>query len=471
MPSDILKQITEFWNKLSKKVKTAILVGLASIVFISIIATVLLNLKSYEVLYSGLSSQEQAQIVAKLSDLGVDYKTQAGGIILVPDGQVASLKMQLSQEGYPKSTLTYDLFINSNSLMTTDFEKRQFLVFQLQERLQESIKTINGVRNAIVTLSITDESNYVLETDVVPSTASVIIDVESSVSLTPKQIKGIENLIAKSVPGLTAENVAIIDSEGNILNPRSSTGANVSLEKVELEKQAGDIYREKIIQLLEPIYGEKGVSVAVNVSIDFSQKQTQQIEYTPVETGNANQNDTDRVLNEIQSQIINNGGEVSNITASIIINKQISDQDRATVNSIIAKSLGVDEENIIVTGMEFTAANERYRKAQEALNRKPSFFDQYGKYLIPSIAAVIVSIFAFILVMVLLKKKKKAKPAFEYKEVKNALTQLAQTEEVPAIVLSETREQGLKRQIREFSESNPQIVAQLIKTWLKEEDE
>jgi len=177
------------------------------------------------------------------------------------------------------------------------------------------------------------------------------------------------------------------------------------------------------------------------------------------------------VLNEIQSQIINNGGEVSNITASIIINKQISDQDRATVNSIIAKSLGVDEENIIVTGMEFTAANERYRKAQEALNRKPSFFDQYGKYLIPSIAAVIVSIFAFILVMVLLKKKKKAKPAFEYKEVKNALTQLAQTEEVPAIVLSETREQGLKRQIREFSESNPQIVAQLIKTWLKEEDE
>ena len=137
MPSDILKQITEFWNKLSKKVKTAILVGLASIVFISIIATVLLNLKSYEVLYSGLSSQEQAQIVAKLSDLGVDYKTQAGGIILVPDGQVASLKMQLSQEGYPKSTLTYDLFINSNSLMTTDFEKRQFLVFQLQERLQE----------------------------------------------------------------------------------------------------------------------------------------------------------------------------------------------------------------------------------------------------------------------------------------------------------------------------------------------
>jgi flagellar biosynthesis/type III secretory pathway M-ring protein FliF/YscJ len=36
------------------------------------------------------------------------------------------------------------------------------------------------------------------------------------------------------------------------------------------------------------------------------------------------------------------------------------------------------------------------------------------------------------------------------------------------IVFNETREQGLKKQIKELSSSNPDIVAQLLRTWIKE---
>ena len=191
MPADLFKQIKEYWDKLSKKAKTYIIIGIPSILVISIVATVILNIKNYEVLYSGLSSTEQAQIVSRLGELGVDFDTKAGGIILVPGKKAAELKMQLSSEGYPKSTLTYDLFTSSSDFMTTDFDER-YLIFQLQDRLQESIKTLSGVKNAIVTLSIADESSYVLETERVPSTASIIIDLEPSVDLTPRQIKGIE---------------------------------------------------------------------------------------------------------------------------------------------------------------------------------------------------------------------------------------------------------------------------------------
>jgi flagellar biosynthesis/type III secretory pathway M-ring protein FliF/YscJ len=43
--------------------------------------------------------------------------------------------------------------------------------------------------------------------------------------------------------------------------------------------------------------------------------------------------------------------------------------------------------------------------------------------------------------------------------------------EVPGeIVLTETREQGIKRQVKEFASTNPEIVAQLLRTWMKEDD-
>ncbi|NLN81185.1 MAG: flagellar M-ring protein FliF [Clostridiales bacterium] len=480
MPADLFKQIKEYWDKLSKKAKTYIIIGIPSILVISIVATVILNIKNYEVLYSGLSSTEQAQIVSRLGELGVDFDTKAGGIILVPGKKAAELKMQLSSEGYPKSTLTYDLFTSSSDFMTTDFDKRQYLIFQLQDRLQESIKTLSGVKNAIVTLSIADESSYVLETERVPSTASIIIDLEPSVDLTPRQIKGIENLIAKSVPGLTNDNVSIIDSEGNILNAGSGSSSGVSIEKVEMEKQAGEIFKNRIVELLEPLYGRNGISAAVHVSIDFSQKSSDQIDYTPVDTGTDNQdtegeddtdnNDSNDLVNQMRTQITNSGGEVKEIKASVIINKKdLSDQEKASINGIIANAIGVDEGNVIVTNMEFTAANDLIKKATDALKQKPSFLQRYMTYIIPSAAAVI--LIPIILIVILsLRRKKKYVGGIEYSEV-SAHPGLQQNDEIPSIVLNETREQGLKRQIREFSKTNPDIVAQLIRTWLKEEND
>jgi flagellar biosynthesis/type III secretory pathway M-ring protein FliF/YscJ len=38
------------------------------------------------------------------------------------------------------------------------------------------------------------------------------------------------------------------------------------------------------------------------------------------------------------------------------------------------------------------------------------------------------------------------------------------------IILTETREQALKRQIKEFSANNPEMVAQLLRIWIKEDE-
>ena len=92
--------------------------------------------------------------------------------------------------------------------MTDEEQKKNYLIFQLQDRLQSAIRTLEGVKGAIVTISIPQQDSFVLEEDKVSPSASVVIDLKAGASLTDKQIKGIEQLVAKSVPGLKGENVS-----------------------------------------------------------------------------------------------------------------------------------------------------------------------------------------------------------------------------------------------------------------------
>ena len=246
-----------------------------------------------------------------------------------------------------------------------------------------------------------------------------------------------------------------------------------------MEKQAGEIFKTGLSSCLNRYMVGMASAPQFMYRLIFPRKAAIRL-IIPVDTGTDNQdtegeddtdnNDSNDLVNQMRTQITNSGGEVKEIKASVIINKKdLSDQEKASINGIIANAIGVDEGNVIVTNMEFTAANDLIKKATDALKQKPSFLQRYMTYIIPSAAAVI--LIPIILIVILsLRRKKKFVGGIEYSEV-SAHPGLQQNDEIPSIVLNETREQGLKRQIREFSKTNPDIVAQLIRTWLKEEND
>lgn len=479
MPVDILKQAKDFWDKLGKRKKQYLAMGLAVLIAVSILAGIFLNRTNYQVLYSGLSANEQAQIVARIDELGIQYRTKAGGIIEVPEKELSALKMQLSTEGYPKSTLTYDLFANNSNMMATDYDKRQFMIFQLQDRLQEAIKTIKGVRNAIVNISIPENDKFVLVDEKIPPSASLIIECEPGVTLTDQQVKGIENLIAKSIPDLDNQNVTIIDADGVILNGKNGTASGSGIVNVELQKQASSIFEDKIISLLEPLYGKTDISVGVNVVIDFTRKTSQQVSYSPVSGNNPgnddNQNEdeggtttTTRPGNDLMNQIINEitdeGGTIKDISAAIIINKQLNEQEKEDIRSLVSHTIGVEQNKVVVSDIQFYAKNKLKEAAANALQPKqPTFFEKYqlAFYIGGGVLFLAVQL---TIILILRKRSRKAAAV----AAQSAMQVEQQPQEVPAIVLNETREHGLKRQIRDFSASNPEIVAQLLRTWLRE---
>jgi flagellar M-ring protein FliF len=512
--SEIIKKFGSAFNKLSKKMKIVIFSFLGAAIIGAIILAVVLNSNKYSLLYRGLSSSESAEILSLLNDMAVDVKVENDGTILVPTDQVAALKMQLASEGYPNSTLDYDLFLDQSDMMTTDYEQKKLYTFQLQDRLQESIETLQGVKRAIVTLGIPEENSYVLKNEKVDVTASVALQLYSNAKLTQKQINGIVSLVTKSVPNLTPDSVAVINEYGEQLNDGSEYGGFDSDSKIETINQLNKILEDRIKDLLAPVFGKGNISIATNVSVDFSHVTSEEISYTPVigdngilswvdqssqtsgatpgsgttdgvptyaENTNAagdsgisssSSYEAQYLVNQLVQNIQNNGGNIKDVTVAVIINSdRLSDEEKAIYKELVAYCAGVLVDKVSLT-------NARFRNDTSAIPVNNDDM-QYlltlnigGKEIVilsGSVLTLLVLIVAIILAIRQSRKKKLEKKLAEEK-AKMAEKKL-DAEKMPGeIVLNETREQALKRQIKEFAAANAETVAQLLRVWIKEDE-
>lgn len=104
-----LDPIKNFWINLTKKRKIIFISVFAGIILISVIAGILLNQQPYVVLYPGLDHSEAVEVMNALKDRDVSFK-EDNGTIYVPKDQENSLRMDLSNEGHPKTAPNYDFF-------------------------------------------------------------------------------------------------------------------------------------------------------------------------------------------------------------------------------------------------------------------------------------------------------------------------------------------------------------------------
>lgn len=449
--------------------------------------------------------------------------------------------------------------------MTTDYEKKQYLIFQLQDRLQASLKTLSGVRDAIVTLNVADQSAYVLKSDMPESSAAVVLDLYPYADITSKQIKGIEELVAKSVPGLKNENVIIVDGEGTVLNDTASdNGVGLADSQIDMIDKINKLYEDKIAKFLEPVFGSDGVSVSVSVKMNFKQKNSQQTTFTPVigDSGilskqqvdrqstngatlagiagtesnvgvpsyqNANatptpepsDNNTDEnanndtnpatkegnngsasesytneyLVNQLVENAQDNGGQIEDMTVSMMINsRELTPETVEKYREMVAYGVGIATDKVFISFAEFLA------KPETPLYAEPGQVNSITPPL-PNImlyaGAGLGGLILLLIVLLMLRRRSRNKKKDKTTTLKEAKGQKGKNgagepkvlltsepgeeaeasapqprEPIPSeIVLNETREQGLKRLVKEFAAQNPEIVAQLLRSWMKEENQ
>lgn len=233
---------------------------------------------SYSALYEGLTPAEGGKIIAALQKLGIPYQLKAAGnIILVPNDQLATARLQLGAQQLPGTTAAnaWDK-VESAPMTASDLAQSVMATQALQASLQSTIETLNGVQSAEVFLATPRETPFLA--DQPKPTAAVVIDAADSdaQSLGP----AIAHLVAGAVPGLSPAQISVTTTNGVRVYPvnesKASTAAQFSVVSL-VESDAA----QRVSNLLAPILGAGHYRIAAAANVDFTQTQTHEILYGP----------------------------------------------------------------------------------------------------------------------------------------------------------------------------------------------
>ncbi len=284
-----LEKVKSVLGALNRKTKILI-AGVAVVALALIIGLVAYNsakASDYTTLFSELNTDEATTILGKLDEYGAPYRYKGNGTIEVLTEQEPQLKAKLLQEGYPKSGFTYKIFTENVSMMTTDFEKQKFELFDLQDRIQATLRCFEGIIDAVVNITPAEENNYVLNTkQPEPAKASALLTLKEDATLQHTQVAAIQNLIARSVRGLLPENITIMDTDGNYYSAEDTDDAaqdKATQLKLETERKVETTTRRKVLDVLEGFYGEKNVRVSVKSTVDVKRTLQEATTYTTPE--------------------------------------------------------------------------------------------------------------------------------------------------------------------------------------------
>lgn len=401
----IFTPVKELWGRLTKKVKAVIFACIGAVILLSVILSFSMNHTQYTVLYSGLGSDEAQQVSDELKTMDTDFKNEDGTIYVDKDKE-DTVRMQLANEGYPKTVPNYNFFTSHVGNMTTDEEMKIINQYSLQERLGAVIKTLDSVDTAYVTISLPKDDSYAWDDENSnAATASVAVKLRNGKTMNTKQVNGIKQLISKSVPNLKADNVAVIDSStGEEMSTSSGSSSDGSKQitlsefKLKIEQQYENNIQKKITDLLTKVYGSSNISVSVKSKMNLDQKIRDIITYTPTTSddkgivshseenneitrdgssaggvaGTQSNSDTttttypgitisgnvitakdsktyDYLVSKVEEQIQSDAAALDDLTVAVVIStSNLSNVNQQQLKSVIANAAAVDQSKVAI---------------------------------------------------------------------------------------------------------------------------
>lgn len=529
--SKIIKGFSDFWKAQEKKRKIIYISILGTVLILGIVVAILLNRKNYVVLYSGLENSEASEMVNLISDMGIQATYTSGGQLTVPKKDADKIAMDLAVKGYPKSNLNYNVFNNNIDMFTTDYEKREQARMQTQERLMATLMQLDGVDKAVVTLDIPDQKDTVIAVNAKPSKASVKLTLAKDKILTDDQINGITKLVQMAVSGLEEENIAITDNTGKLLvagQQNSQSDILVEKTKLSFKKEYQDTIRQEVLNLLVDAYGEGNVKVSVNANLNYDKQVSEDTRYTPshddgsgmiqqediknqsgtsgtaggvvgvepnaedtyptgVEGKNGvwsnSESSTNYLINTLKQQTEKQGYYVDDLTVSVMIHTDyLSDDVKANLVTAVSRATSVNEQFVSV--MNLPKAGSKPGAIQAS--GYPFGWSREVYLIVMALIVALIILFLFLYVSVSAKARRKrnflrkqaylaAQKAGEEGKTEGFFNADGTEDDTHVQSLTEekaeTEEEAVRREIGEFAQTSPEIVAQLLKNWLREEED
>ena len=218
------------------------------------------------VLYTSLTDAERAKVVDTLEAGGIDYAIDnSTGALSVSENDVYRAKMLVASNAGIAAPEGAEAMLDAMPLGTSRNLEGERLRLARERELNLTIKEIDGIESVRVHLATPDRSVFVRDNNA--PTASVMVRLVGGRSLSQEQVSAIVNLVAASVPGMSADAVRVVDQNGRLLSdPREKQGEGLDLQREHEAK-----LREQLDALLLPLLGEGNFSTQVQVELDRSE--------------------------------------------------------------------------------------------------------------------------------------------------------------------------------------------------------
>lgn len=278
---NIVMQAKDFFQGLSISQKVSLMIAVAAVLAVVMLTAVWTKQPSFRPVYSGLSSEEMAEVVSLLDEKKIPYKMSADGMSLsVPEDKVQQARMLVAGEGSLMSgDAGFELFDGKNIGMT-DFMQKLNFQRALQGELSRTISQLKEVENARVHIVMAKESLF--QEDAEKPSASVVITLRRGRSLAKSQVAGITQVVANAVEGMEPDRVSIIDSKGNVLTKMAKDGAiETASSNMEMQRAYEKELEGKIVPMLEKAIGKGNAIVRVSALLDFEKTEKMEEIYDP----------------------------------------------------------------------------------------------------------------------------------------------------------------------------------------------
>jgi flagellar M-ring protein FliF len=273
----LVDQLRGIYQGMSRPRRIALLV-LTAVCIAAVLAVGFFSFQTdYQVLYSGLSAEDAGAVTAKLQAQSVPFRLGAGGsTILVPAERVHQLRLDLAVEGVPSKGKGFELFDEMNVGMTP-FLQHVNLDRALQAELARTIMQVEPVVQARVHLVRPEPTPFVREQK--PATASVVLKLKPGAVLTRSASQGIVALVARSVEGLSAEHVTLVDTNGRVLS--DAHGDEPVTTQMEYRREMETYLSTRAEDMLSQVLGPGRAVVRVTAEVNFQRQKTKKESYDP----------------------------------------------------------------------------------------------------------------------------------------------------------------------------------------------
>ncbi len=258
-----------------------LLIGIAAAVAAGVMVVLWSKGPNYSLLYTNLTSEDQAQVASALEAAGIRYRLEpSSNGMSVPSEQLNDARLKLAGQGLPEGSGGFANISKDAGFGVSQFMENARYQHALESELARTISSLRPVDGARVHLAVPRESAFVRDRR--PPSASVFVQLKAGKRLEQEQIQSIINLVASSIPELEPTQVTVVDQQGRLLSaPQSDSELAQRERNLELTHRLEEEYAQRIEALLAPFAGAGRVRAQVVAQVDTSVTEEAREQYKP----------------------------------------------------------------------------------------------------------------------------------------------------------------------------------------------